>query len=181
MQYRSGILSSHVAVKRKERTAPPGHPSDMLAYLPFLLGSLVFIFIGGVLLLAPQTFIAAGRWWGKKIDFPEAHYEWKTDRSFTWRNWRLPGLYVLCFGLFMLFAIVRSLVRKAGETSATSGTPAVANPHQAHWLAIGFDAIPIALGIFILLRTEQILTRVKNISPEGPRADDGLNPAFSDT
>ncbi len=151
--------------------------SDMLAYLPFLLGSLVFIFIGGVLLFAPETFIAAGRWWGRKIGFPEAHYEWKTDPSFTWRNWRLPGLYALCFGLFMLFATVRSLIREAGGTSPTSGTPAVANPHQAHWLAIGFDAIPIALGIFILLRTEQILTRVKNIPPERPRTDDGLNPA----
>jgi len=27
MNYRSGILSSHAALKRKERTAPPGHPS----------------------------------------------------------------------------------------------------------------------------------------------------------
>jgi len=28
MNYRSGILSSHAAVKRKERNAPPGHPSS---------------------------------------------------------------------------------------------------------------------------------------------------------
>src|SRR6266478_5490471 len=29
MNYRSGILSSHAALKRKERTAPPGHPSGL--------------------------------------------------------------------------------------------------------------------------------------------------------
>jgi hypothetical protein len=148
--------------------------SDMLTYLPFLLGSLVFILIGGVLLFAPEKFIAAGHWWGRKIGFPEAHYEWKTDSSFTWRNWRLPGLYALCFGLFMLFATVRSLMREAGKTSPTSGTPAVANQHQAHWLAIGFDAIPIALGIFILLSTEKILTKVKNTSSYQVNSNDGL-------
>lgn len=31
MNYRSDILSSHVAVKRKERNAPPGHPSIVWA------------------------------------------------------------------------------------------------------------------------------------------------------
>jgi hypothetical protein len=83
----------------------------MLIYVPFLLGSLLFILVGGVLVFAPQWFIAAGRWWGRKIGFREAHYEYKADRPFTWRNWRLPGLYVLCFGLFMLFAVLRSLMR----------------------------------------------------------------------
>ena len=150
--------------------------SDELTYLPFLLGSLLFIFIGGVLLFAPEKFVAAGHWWGRKIGFPKAHYESKTDPSFTWRNWRLPGLYALCFGLFMLFAIVRSLMREVDKAFPTSGTPAVGNPHQAHWLAIGFDLIPVAFSIFILLRTEQILARAKNLTPAQVNAEDGLNP-----
>ena len=32
MNYKNGILSSHAALKRKERTAPPGHPSRNFEY-----------------------------------------------------------------------------------------------------------------------------------------------------
>lgn len=150
-------------------------PRDMLTYLAFVLGSLLFIFVGGMLLFAPEKFIATGRWWGKRIGFPEAHNEWKADRSFTWRNWRLPGLYVLCFGLFMLFAILRSLMRDGTTVSPAAGTTSVANQHQAHWYTLASDAIAIALGIFILLRTEKILARVKTARPEQMNGDDALN------
>jgi len=83
----------------------------MLSYIPFLLGSLLLIFIGMVLLVVPDKFIAAGHWWGKKIGFPPASYELNVNRSLRWRNWRIPGLYLLGFGLFLLVVIVRSLLR----------------------------------------------------------------------
>lgn len=148
-----------------------------MTYLPFVLGSLLFIFVGGVLLFAPEKFVAAGRWWGRAIGFPEAHYEWKTDRSFTWRNWRLPGLLALCFGLYMLFAILRSLMRERPIVPPTIGTTSVADQHQTHWYALPSDAILIALGVYLLLRTEKILARVKSTRPELANANDGLNPA----
>lgn len=157
--------------------ATAGFFAAPLTYLPFVLGSLLFIFVGGVLLFSPQKFVAAGRWWGRKIGFPEAHYEWKADRSFTWRNWRLPGLLALCFGLYMLFAIVRSLMREGAIVPPTIGTTSVANQHQAHWYALVSDAIPIALGVYLLLRTEKILARVKSTRPELANGNDGLNPA----
>jgi len=84
---------------------------DLTTYIPFVMGSLLLILVGGVLLVAPTKFIAAGRWWGKKIGFPNASYEWNTDTSVGWRNWRLPGLYLLSFGLFLLGVIVRSFLR----------------------------------------------------------------------
>ena len=127
-----------------------------MTYLPFVLGSFLFILVGGVLLFAPDKFIAAGHWWGRKIGFPEAQYQSRTDRSFTWRNWRLPGLYGFCFGLVMLFVIVRSLIREELRVSPTS------------------DAIPILLGVYILLCTEKILAKVKNSTPE--HVGDRLNP-----
>jgi len=137
-----------------------------------MLGSLLFIFFGCVLLFAPEWFIAAGRWWGSKIGFPETRYEGKGDRSFTWRNWRLPGLYALSFGLLMLFVTLRSLMRNEPRVSPTAGM--VANQHQAHWYALASDAIPIVLGVYILLRTEKILAKVKNRTPE--QVSDRLNP-----
>lgn len=151
--------------------------SEMLAYLPFLLGSLLFIFVGVVLLLVPGKFIAAGRWWGRKIGFPPTHQDWNPGRSFTWRNWRLPGLYAFCFGLFMLLATLRSLIREGHGAAAPGGTFSIANHQEAHWYALALDLIPIGLGIFILLHTEKILARVKNVRPEQGNADDGLNPA----
>lgn len=157
------------------RLATAGFLAAPLTYLPFVLGSLLFIFIGGVLLFAPEKFRAAGRWWGTKIGFPEAHYEWKADRSFTWRNWRLPGLYAICFGLFMLFAILGSFMREILKVSPAVGTPSFANRHQAHWYALASDLIPIALGFYVLLRTEKILARFKSTRPEQVTADDGLN------
>ena len=157
--------------------ATAGFFAAPLTYLPFVLGSLLFIFVGGVLLFAPEKFVAAGRWWGRAIGFPEAHYEWKTDRSFTWRNWRLPGLLALCFGLYMLFAILRSLMRERPIVPPTIGTTSVADQHQTHWYALASDAIPIALGVYLLLRTEKILARVKSTRPELANANDGLNPA----
>ena len=84
---------------------------DLITYVPFVMGSLLLIVVGGVLLIAPAKFIAVGQWWGKKIGFPSAIYELNTDRSVGWRNWRLPGLYTLCFGLFLLVVIVRSFLR----------------------------------------------------------------------
>jgi hypothetical protein len=148
----------------------------MLAYLPFLLGSLLFICVGSVLLLAPEKFVAAGRWWGRKIGVPQAHQDWNPGRSFTWRNWRLPGLYVLGFGLFLLFVILRSLKREEFGVPATPGTLSIANHHEPHWYALALDLIPVGLGIFILLRAEKILARVKNSRPEQGNGD-GLNPA----
>lgn len=142
-----------------------------LTYLPFLLGGLVFILVGGVLLFAPEKFVGAGRWWGRKIGFPEAHYELRADRSFTWRNSRLPGLYAFCFGLLMLFATVRSLLRERDDTFS------ITKQHEAPWSAFVLDAVCIALGIFILLRTEKILARLKSTRPEQGNVDDGLNPA----
>ena len=136
-----------------------------------MLGSFLFIFVGGVLLFAPDKFIAAGHWWGRKIGFPEAQYQSRTDGSFTWRNWRLPGLYGFCFGLVMLFVIVRSLIREELRVSPTSS---VLNQHQAHWYALASDAIPILLGVYILLCTEKILAKVKNSTPE--QVGDRLNP-----
>jgi len=82
-----------------------------LTYIPFLLGSLLLIFVGIVLLLAPAKFVAAGRWWGRKIGFPAANYEYNADPSFSWRNWRIPGLYLVSFGLFLLVVILRSFLR----------------------------------------------------------------------
>jgi hypothetical protein len=84
---------------------------DLITYVPFVMGSLLLIVVGGVLLVAPAKFIAAGQWWGRKIGFPPATYELKTASSVGWRNWRLPGLYALCFGLFLLVVIVRSFLR----------------------------------------------------------------------
>jgi hypothetical protein len=150
---------------------------NVLTYLIFMLGSFLFIFVGSLLLFAPEKFIAAGRWWGRKIGFSEAHYQWRADRSFIWRNWRLPGLGLLGFGVFMLFIILRSLIREGHRAFPTAGTPYVATQHQAHWYGLAVDVIPIALGIFILLRTEQILARVKNIPAEQSNVEDGLNPA----
>lgn len=149
----------------------------MLTYLIFIVGSLLFIFVGGLLLFAPEKFIAAGRWWGSKTGFSEAHYQGRTDRSFMWRNWRLPGLYGFCFGLVMLLVILRSLIREEHRAFPTARTPSVATQNQAPWYALAVDVIPIALGIFILLRTEQILARLKNIPAEQANAEDGLNPA----
>ncbi len=146
--------------------------TNVATYLIFIVGSFLFILVGGLLLFAPEKFIAAGRWWGRKIGFPEVQYQWRADRSFTWRNWRLPGLYAFCFGLLMLIVILRSLIREGHRAF-----PTVATQHQAHWYALAVDVIPIALGIFILLRTEQILARVKNIPAEQANAEDGINPA----
>jgi len=150
---------------------------DVLTYLPFVLGSLLFIFIGGMLLFAPEKFVAAGRWWGRKISFPEAHYEWKADRSFTWRNWRLPGLYILCFGLFLLFVILRSLLHGGLARSANAPVSQLPSHHAVTWYALAVDVLPIALGIFVLLRTEAILNRVKRIGPKRTNADYELAPA----
>ena len=149
----------------------------MLTYLPFVLGSLLFIFVGGVLLFAPEKFIAAGRWWGRKTGFPEAHYEWKADRALAWRNWRLPGLYSLCFGLFMLCVILRSLFHGGLAPSANAPVSQHSSHRAVTWYALAVDALPIALGIFVLLRTEAILNRVKRLGSTRTNDDYGLDPA----
>ena len=77
----------------------------------------------------------------------------------------------------MLFAIVRSFMRERPIVPPTIGTASVANQHQAHWYALASDAIPIALGVYLLLRTEKILAKVKSTRPELANANDGVNPA----
>ena len=142
-----------------------------------MLGSLLFIFVGGVLLFAPEKFIAAGRWWGRKIGFPEAHYEWKADGSLAWRNWRLPGLYSLRFGLFLLFVILRSLLHGGLALSANAPVSQLPGHHAVTWYALAVDALPIALGMFVLLKTEVILNRVKRLGSTRTNAVEGLAPA----
>jgi uncharacterized membrane protein HdeD (DUF308 family) len=74
----------------------------------------------------------------------------------------------------MLFVTLRSLIRNEPRVSPTARTTSVANQHQAHWYALASDAIPIVLGVYILLRTETILAKVKNRTPE--QLSDRLNP-----
>lgn len=148
---------------------------DIWTYLPFVLGSLLFIFVGGVLLFAPGKFIAAGRWWGKQIGFPRSPYDAKDSPTFVWRNWRLPGLVLLSFGVFLLLVSLRSLESERTGVSLTSGTQSLLNQHQAHWYTFAFDIIPIALGIFVFVRIEKILAKVKNTALEQIHGDNELN------
>ena len=82
-----------------------------LTFIPFVLASLLLIATGGLLLVAPGRFIAIGHWWGRKIGLPNSNYRWNVNSLTAWRNWRLPGLYLLCFGLFILIVLVRSFLR----------------------------------------------------------------------
>ena len=78
----------------------------LLPYFAITTGSLLFIGVGAIMLFAPQRFVEFGHWWGKQIGFPQ--YSGKWDYG-NYLSYRLPGLFVLCFGTFMLFVVLRSL------------------------------------------------------------------------
>jgi len=80
---------------------------EMLFYIAMITVGLLFVCVGGIMLFAPQKFVEFGHWWGKQIGFPR--YSGKWDYG-NYLSYRLPGLYVLCFGMFMLFVVLRSLL-----------------------------------------------------------------------
>ena len=80
----------------------------LLPYIAMTAASLLFICVGAILLFAPQKFIEFGHWWGKQIGFPRYSGKWDYGK---YLSWRLPGLFLLCFGTFVLFLVLRSLLR----------------------------------------------------------------------
>jgi hypothetical protein len=81
----------------------------LLPYIAMNSASLLFVCVGMILLFAPQKFVEFGHWWGKQIGFPR--YSGKWDYGNYYLSHRLPGLFVLCFETFVLFKVLRSILR----------------------------------------------------------------------
>lgn len=75
--------------------------------IAIITGSLVFVCVGAIMLLAPQKFVEFGLWWGKQIGFPRYAGKWDYGSHLSYR---LPGLFVLCFGMFILFVVLRKFL-----------------------------------------------------------------------
>jgi hypothetical protein len=148
--------------------------TELLSDTPFIAGSLLFLFVGAMLTFAPGKFISAARWWGKQIGLPQSKYQWNTEPEMTWRNWRLPGIGLLCFGAFLLFTILRSLFHNALSPNPVSIVPSVADRHHSAWTRPALDMIPIVLGLFVLARTETILSRAKRTFSVASDSSNGL-------
>jgi hypothetical protein len=80
---------------------------EVLFYVAMTAASLLFICMGAIMLFASQKFVEFGHWWGKQIGFPRYSGKWEYG---NYLSYRLPGLFALCFGTFMLFSVLRSLL-----------------------------------------------------------------------
>jgi hypothetical protein len=79
----------------------------LLPYIAMVAASLLVVCVGAILLFAPQKFVEFGLWWGRQIGFPR--YSGKWDYG-NYLSYRFPGLFFLCFGTFLLFVVLRSLL-----------------------------------------------------------------------
>src|ERR1700727_2542068 len=89
-------------------------------YAIMLGATLLLITMGGLLAFAPRKFLELGRWWGRRFGFRPSEHAWQADWPPTWLNFRLPGIGLLCFGLFLLFKVVRSIARQLAGLSFAS-------------------------------------------------------------
>jgi|HubBroStandDraft_6_1064221.scaffolds.fasta_scaffold220172_2 hypothetical protein len=72
-----------------------------------LSGCLLFVFVGSMLSFAPARFSEWMRWWAKRIHFPQRSNKETPDTS---ARKRVPGFALLCFGSFILYKVIHSLL-----------------------------------------------------------------------
>ena len=129
---------------------------QILPYVVMLAAAVLFIFVGSTLLFAPRKFLGFVRHWGKKIHFPESASSDQFEQKIN-RGWRFPGLFMFCFGSFLLFVILRSLFRELHFWPPISSGSLVPPHGQTNLLQYFIALLPMAFGIFILVRTNAIL------------------------
>jgi len=129
---------------------------QILPYVVMLAAAVLLIFVGSTLLFAPRKFLGFARHWGKRIHFPESAPSDQFEQNIN-RGWRFPGLFLFCFGSFLLFVILRSLFHELHSWPPIRSGSSVPPHRQTNWLQYFAGLLPIAFGIFILVRTNAIL------------------------
>lgn len=130
-------------------------------YIIIFAGSLLFVFVGSMLFFAPKKFSEFMRWWAKQIHFSQRSFYDSTYETSLRK--RLPGLFLLCFGSFLLFITSRSLIHEVWPPALN--TRVVPLEHQnPSWVQYVSSLFPIAFGIFILIRTDAILKKFSKMS-----------------
>jgi hypothetical protein len=132
-----------------------GTLEDML----FLAGSLFFMVFGGTLFFAPRKFKKFTLWWARQIGFPQTSANDEGRGEGIPFGQRFPGLVALCFGTFMFIMVFHSLMKHLALPRALPPTSTGKVGASPAWLKIIGDLAPVAMGAYLLFRTEAIIGR----------------------
>jgi hypothetical protein len=140
-----------------------------------LSGCLLFVFVGSMLSFAPARFSEWMRWWAKRIHFPQRSNKETPDTS---ARKRVPGFALLCFGSFILYKVIHSLLLDISvSTPKASEAPlrhAVGD--QTQYLTALF---PIFFGFILFIRTDASFKGFQKGLVGRPNTRESLRPAKS--
>jgi hypothetical protein len=147
---------------------------QILGYVLLIPASLLFMFVGLMLLLAPARFSRWMRAWARVIHFSQISSGESSDVS---ARTRVPGFAVFCFGAFIFYKVLRSLLIELSIFQPSGfANPLPQGMHSRMQYVAAL--VPILFGATLLVRLDAIHEAVSKSrsAPDGqaPRSEPAI-------